>query len=328
MAPNMPDRIVTHFDLDGIATGAMASFFYKITKIFFTGPSDIYEGRFKANDNDIVCDLPYPLGCALWFDHHQGNYDELTLRSIDPDTINGLFKPYKSCSSVILEHLKEKMELPDRFFELATETDRIDSFTYDSIFDWKKERPGRIIDCAIKFKKEPRDKHILFLKELLFLLRDNDIGYVSNLTDVKNKYHAYEEDEGRMIELIKTKSIFIQEDINKECLFIDISDFPRPISISKNLANIIYPSVKVATSISSVFDMGRRSTNLVFSSSLMISQNIISHNKDLGEIMRILNIGDGHKGAASGRINSNNKTDSLKKKEEYMRKFFNLWKKS
>ena len=79
----MPDRIVTHFDLDGIVSGALLSYFYKINKIFFTGPSDIYEGRFHASGGDIVSDLPYALGCALWFDHHQGNLEDLKLRSLD-----------------------------------------------------------------------------------------------------------------------------------------------------------------------------------------------------------------------------------------------------
>ena len=41
--------------------------------------------------------------------------------------------------------------------------------------------------------------------------------------------------------------------------------------------------------------------------------------------MRLLNMGDGHPGAAAGTIRCKSKQEMLKKKEEILNQVFNLW---
>jgi hypothetical protein len=41
--------------------------------------------------------------------------------------------------------------------------------------------------------------------------------------------------------------------------------------------------------------------------------------------MRELNLGDGHPGAASGRLSCGSKKEMLKEKERILRDFFRLW---
>jgi hypothetical protein len=72
-------------------------------------------------------------------------------------------------------------------------------------------------------------------------------------------------------------------------------------------------------------DLGVKSNNLGFSMSLSINGNRQDKTKNIGEIMRTLNIGDGHPGAAAGTVRCNSKQEMLKKKKEILDQIFKLW---
>jgi hypothetical protein len=59
--------------------------------------------------------------------------------------------------------------------------------------------------------------------------------------------------------------------------------------------------------------------------SLSIHGNKPHHAKNIGEIMRTLNIGDGHPGAAAGTVRCRSKLEMLKKKKEILNQIFRLW---
>ena len=60
--------------------------------------------------------------------------------------------------------------------------------------------------------------------------------------------------------------------------------------------------------------------------SLSFLMNRREHRKDIGEIMRQLNIGDGHAGAGAGRISSRSKDEMVKVKKETMDEIIRMWK--
>jgi len=68
-----------------------------------------------------------------------------------------------------------------------------------------------------------------------------------------------------------------------------------------------------------------KSNHLGFSMSLSINGNRKDQNKNIGEIMRTLNIGDGHPGAAAGTLRCRSKQEMLKKKKELLEQIFRLW---
>ena len=74
------------------------------------------------------------------------------------------------------------------------------------------------------------------------------------------------------------------------------------------------------------FQGGRKTTVLTLSMSLSFLMNAREHHKDIGEIMRELNIGDGHPGAAGGRIDCRGKDEMQKVKKETIEKIIELWK--
>jgi hypothetical protein len=58
---------------------------------------------------------------------------------------------------------------------------------------------------------------------------------------------------------------------------------------------------------------------------LSIKGNRQDQSKNIGEIMRVLNIGDGHPGAAGGTVRCQSKQEMLKKKRELLEKIFRIW---
>ncbi|MBM4324966.1 MAG: hypothetical protein FJ115_15530, partial [Deltaproteobacteria bacterium] len=144
------EKIVTHNDFDGIVSAALCARALGVGKILFAGPLTILRSQITITEKDVVCDLPYPLQCGLWFDHHEGNRQELEYRKIDPASIPGRFDLKLSCSRVVFDYFSERMELPPHFTQAVDEADIIDGFTYSSLEEWRRETPGKMIDLTLK----------------------------------------------------------------------------------------------------------------------------------------------------------------------------------
>ena len=273
----------------------------------------------------MVCDLPYPLQCGLWFDHHEGNLQELEYRRIDPKSIPGRFDLKPSCSRVVYEYFSEQRELPSYFLQAVEEADVIDSFSYSSIEDWRRETPGKVIDLTLKARFPSAEDQSSYMRNLVQQLRDRPIEEVSNLSFVQKQLKQYREEEGRMLRIIQDSSFFLEQDEQKEMIVIDLTQHRRRPHLIKNLAFLIYPEALGVLEVYNLMDQGVKSNNLGLSMSLSINGNKQNSTKNIGEIMRTLNIGDGHPGAAAGTIRCRSKQEMLKKKKEILNQIFELW---
>jgi oligoribonuclease NrnB/cAMP/cGMP phosphodiesterase (DHH superfamily) len=320
------EKIVTHNDFDGIVSASVCSWVLGIQKVLFAGPLAINRSQITITEKDVVCDLPYPLQCGLWFDHHEGNLQELALRKIDAQSIPGRFDLKPSCSRVVFEYFSEREELPPYFLEAVKEADIIDSFSYSSIDDWRRETPGRVIDLTLKVSFQSPNDQASYMRNLVQQLRDRSIEEVSRLDFVQKWLKKYREEEGRMLRKIQDASSFIQQDEKKEVVIIDLTPYQRRPHLIKNLAFLIYPEALGVLEVYSLTDhQGVKSNNIGVSMSLSINGNRKDRSKNIGEIMRTLNIGDGHPGAAAGTVHCKSKQEMLKKKKELLEQIFRLW---
>ena len=320
------EKIVTHNDFDGIVSASLCSWAFEIPKVFFTGPLAVTRSQITITEKDVVCDLPYPLQCGLWFDHHEGNLQELSLRKIDPKSIPGRFDLRPSCSRVVFEYLSERENLPDYFTEAVEEADVIDSFSYSSVEDWRRETPGKVIDSTLKVSFPSANDQASYMRNLVQQLRDRPMEEVSHLDFVQRGLKKYREEEGRMLRIIEDASYFVAQDEKREVVVIDLTPYQRRPHLIRNLAFLIYPGALGVLEVYSLTDhQGVKSNNIGVSMSLSINGNRQDHKKNVGEIMRTLNIGDGHPGAAAGTVHCKSKQEMLKKKEELIRQIFNLW---
>ena len=323
--PTVYEKIITHNDFDGIVSASLCAWVLKVERILFAGPLTITKSQITITEKDVVCDLPYPLLCGLWFDHHEGNVQELEYRKIDPKSIPGRFDLKPSCSRVVYEYFSERTELPSCFLQAVEEADIIDSFSYSSIEDWRKETPGKVIDFSLKARFLSAEDQSSYMRSLVQQLRDRPIEEVSNLSFVQKQLRQYREEEGQMVRIIQASSHFPEQDKQREVIVIDLTQHRRRPHLIKNLAFLIYPEALGVLEVYNLMDQGVKSNNLGFSMSLSINGNRPTHTKNIGEIMRTLNIGDGHPGAAAGTVRCSSKQEMLKKKKEILNQIFKLW---
>jgi oligoribonuclease NrnB/cAMP/cGMP phosphodiesterase (DHH superfamily) len=322
----MFSRLVTHDDFDGVASAALAGYFLEISSIIFAGPGDITRSTVSTGEEDVVCDLPYPLTCGMWFDHHEANLEEVRLRGIDPDTIPGHHLPAKSCARVILEYYAEEYEIDEELEVLAAAADRIDAFDYESVEDWRSKTPAAMIDSSIKLKTGTPAERRAYLRQLTSWLMDEPLEQVAGQEQVQARALAFEEEEKQMLKIIEQNLGFL--DGKKEVILLDFSGRNRRVAVVKNLAQLLAPEALAVIEVNSLFNRGVKTNDLSFSMSLNIEGTKKTPEKDLGEIMRALNIGSGHAGAASGTVRSKNKQEMLKAKEKVLQMIIEKWENS
>jgi len=269
--------------------------------------------------------LPYPLECGMWFDHHVGNLDEVRLRGIDPTTIPGRFAPELSCVRVIVNYFSESEELPEDFARLADEADEIDSFTYKDLEDWRRETAAKRIDWAIKASTASVREQYDFLRELVFLLRDLSLEEVAQQPEVTARAKRYRQEEADMLGKIQAHARFLDEDEARELVIIDLTKLRVPVRVDKKLAGLIFPKAKGFAELKPVFRQGQKKHDISVSLSLALAMQHQQHAKNMGEIVRSLNLGDGHVGAAAGLKHCDSGAESHRAKNEILKEIWRLW---
>ena len=114
-------RLVTRGDLDGVTSAVLLSEMEKIDSIELIHPQDITNKKFEITGRDVMANLPYHPGCAMWFDHH-----ELTESNEKPPSgFKGKHAIAPSVARVIYEYYgQDKL---GKYDHLVKETDRLDS---------------------------------------------------------------------------------------------------------------------------------------------------------------------------------------------------------
>ncbi|MDD5087755.1 MAG: hypothetical protein PHI18_03015 [bacterium] len=319
--------IVTHNDFDGLGSAALLSWAYGIEDVRFAGPITIANSEIPITGEHIVSDLPYPLECGLWFDHHAGNREELKLRGVDPAAIPGRFAEAPSCVRVVYDFLRETDELPDDFADLARAADLVDSFAYPDLAAWRADTPENRVDRAIKASSENRRAHDAFLRELTFLLRDVSLTEAAADPLVVERAARYAREEEVMLDHIRKYRRSLDEDAAGELYVVDVTAFSNPVRLDKKLIGLLDPQAQGYVELKPVFRGGRKTHDLSVSLSLALSMQSAEHTKDMGEIVRELNLGDGHKGAAAGVRRGDSAREFQKARDELPRRIWEIWKK-
>ena len=129
-----------------------------------------------------------------------------------------------------------------------------------------------------------------------------------------------------MLKMIRDASYFMEQDEKKGLVILDLTRYQRRPHLIKNLAFLVYPEALGVLEVYNLMDHQRvKSNHLGLSMSLSINGNRGGPTKNIGEIMRTLNIGDGHPGAAAGTVRCSSKQEMLKKKKEILNQILKLW---
>lgn len=120
------NQIITRPDFDGVICAVLLkAALGSDLPIRWAQPNEIQNGKVATGANDVVANLPLRGRCALWFDHHVSNEIDLPF--------DGIFRIAPSAAGLVYEYYRDQLD--DRFQELVSQADKIDSaqLTLDEI---------------------------------------------------------------------------------------------------------------------------------------------------------------------------------------------------
>ncbi|MDR2659328.1 MAG: exopolyphosphatase [Spirochaetaceae bacterium] len=199
-------RLITRADFDGLACGALLESLGLIDEWLFAHPKDIQDGLIDATKNDIVANVPYIKGCALWFDHHSSEQERLG----SGIKFEGISRQAPSCARVIYEYYGGDAKL-GKFSEMVKYVDKMDSanLTVDEI----THPTGWVL---LGFIADPRTglgrfrnftiSNFDLMKKLASATLDKPIDEILAMPDVKERVEVYFEQNDLFIRMIKEHS--------------------------------------------------------------------------------------------------------------------------
>lgn len=173
-------RVVTHTDFDGIISALLVRELFDIDEVTFAEPWMLQQQQFNVRRGDVIVDLPYGEGCALWFDHHATE----EARQATPKVEGKLDPTAKSCARVIFNYYLPQHATLERFRSLVEAADKIDSaaLTKEDL-----ERPDAYGKLSLAIRGDDRRKDDEFRLFLLNMLAFQDAAQAINQPIIKKR---------------------------------------------------------------------------------------------------------------------------------------------
>ncbi len=316
--------IYTHTDFDGVVSASLASIATGIDLIRFITPNRIWYQHFTGEE--IVCDLPCPWKCRLWFDHHESNLKEMIARGVNVGAIPGKFEETPSCAQLVFDYFKNEVRFPEYFNSLVIETNKIDSMDFQSIDEWMEETPAKILWHTTYFLHN--EDYKTFVRYLIFLskkLRKTSPEELIKLPEVKKRYFDFKKFREYSLDIIKKLAFFHPEDKEKDIVILDTTQSKFGLKLEKNMAYVLFPQASAVLLINSIFKNSQKSTALKFSIGVNFTKKDILNKMDTAYIFEKLKIGGGHRSASGGVLDTGSKNEKEKLKEKYIKEIIKLW---
>jgi nanoRNase/pAp phosphatase (c-di-AMP/oligoRNAs hydrolase) len=113
-------RLITRGDLDGLTSAVLLMQKEQIDELDFAHPRDMQDGLIDVQPGDIIANLPYHPNASLWFDHHESEEEKAEVSDY-----KGLYGVAPSAARLVYRYYNDRSL--DKFGELLSETDRVDS---------------------------------------------------------------------------------------------------------------------------------------------------------------------------------------------------------
>ncbi len=228
-------RLITRGDLDSLTCAVLIGLNESVDDVLLTHPQEICEGHIEIRDGDIIANLPYQPGCALWFDHHLHTATAATPK-VD---FKGRFGRAPSAARLVYEYYGGGDRMP-QFEELVRETDRLDSadLTLDDILDPQ----GYIkLGFTIDARSGLGAFHNYFQILTDLLKRATPIDRVLEHPEVAKRCQRLEEEDIHLHSALKEHSR-----VTGNVVFTDFRDLGRVPVGNRFLVFALFPQVNIA----------------------------------------------------------------------------------
>jgi len=160
---------------------------------------------------------------------------------------------------------------------------------------------------------------------LALALRTSKLDDVVNDDLVQERYRSYCEEEKKAVEFFKKTARFHEKDTRRDIIMLDLVAAKNPPWFNKSLAFLLYRDAKAVMDIRKVYDQGIKNNTISYSISLGFVDQRVKECVHLGEIMRSLNIGDGHPGAAAGEFEADSAKELALQHQRIMDSIVTQW---
>lgn len=196
-------RLVTRSDFDGLVCGMILKEVGLIDDLQFVHPKDLQDGLFKANENDILCNVPFVSGCGMWFDHHSSEAERVGWNQ----NVKGLSKKAPSCAGIVYECYGGKEKYP-QYEELIKAVDKVDSgqlSSEDILNPQGWVLLGFIVDPRTGLGRfhDFRISNLELMKEFINHLRTMRLEEILAHPDVKERIDLYQKQNELFVDMVK-----------------------------------------------------------------------------------------------------------------------------
>ena len=222
-------RIVTRPDFDGIVCAVLLYAALDIKEpVLWVEPIHVQKGRVNIQNEDIVANLPYSEGCALWFDHHFTN-------QIDKP-FQGAFRIAPSAAGIIFQYYQNRFQRD--FSELVQAADKIDSanLTLDEVLHPEKY-PYVLLSLTISNEVQPNEP---YWNRLVDLFSEFDIHQVLENDEVKQHCQTVVAQNDRYVDLLREHTR-----LNQQVSVTDFRSFDHSPGGNRFLVYSLFPESAV-----------------------------------------------------------------------------------
>ncbi len=233
-------RLLTRSDFDGLACAALLKELGVIDCWTFTHPKDLQDGLVEVTNNDVLANVPYVAGAALWFDHHTsegerlGKIDFVGASYIADSAARVIYDYYGGDDR--LSHMKEMVEAVDKV-------------------DAAKLSKEEILDPAgwvlLGFIMDPRTglgrfrnfriSNYQLMEELIEAVRTKGIDEILEMPDVKERIALYFEQDALFRGMLKKYSI-----LDQNLIITDLRNVETIYTGNRFLIYSLYPEQNIS----------------------------------------------------------------------------------
>jgi hypothetical protein len=222
-------RIVTRPDFDGIVCAVLLFEALDIKEpVAWVEPNHVQKGLVKIQNEDIVANLPYSEGCALWFDHHFTNQIDKPFK--------GAFRIAPSAAGIIFQYYQSSFRR--NYSELVQAADKIDSanLTLDEVLHPEKY-PYVLVSLTISNEVQPNEP---YWNRLVELFRTSDIHQILKNAEVKQHCKTVVAQNDRYMEFLREHTR-----LNQHISITDFRPFDNPPGGNRFLVYSLFPESAV-----------------------------------------------------------------------------------
>jgi nanoRNase/pAp phosphatase (c-di-AMP/oligoRNAs hydrolase) len=300
-------RLLTRSDFDGLACGALLKELGVIDHWKFVHPKDIQDGLVEVSPTDVLANIPYVEGCALWFDHHTSEHERL-----GDIKFEGASYVADSAARVIYDYYDGVKSLPN-MEEMVIAVDKVDSakLTVDEILNpegWVLL--GYLMDPRTglgRFRNFRISNYDLMAK-LIDACREQSIDRILADPDVAERIELYKEQNKQFKEMVLK---YTRTDGN--VIISDLRDVETIYTGNRFLVYSLFPEQNISLWIVD----GRAKLNVA----IAVGHSVINRtsNTDVGSLLLKYN-GGGHRQVGTCQVPYDEANDSIAALVERMKK--------